>query len=247
MDAPRKFQVVALDADDTLWHNESLFTATQAEFRALLTRYHEEQWIDRRLYETERRNLAHYGYGVKSFTLSMIETAIDVSQQRIAADDIAAIVAWGKEMLGHPVELLEGVEETLRTLAGDHRLALVTKGDLFHQESKVAGSGLGDLFDHVAIVAEKDERTYTRVTSELGVDPEAFVMVGNSVRSDVVPVVAIGGRAVHIPYHITWALEQAEPAAVGASGRHFELGDIRQLPTLVEDELAGPTSTPGRG
>jgi putative hydrolase of the HAD superfamily len=240
-------EVIAFDGDDTLWHSEALFAVTQQRFAELLAPYVDAAELEDRLLAAERRNLGLFGYGVKGFTLSMIETAIDVSQQRIAADDIAAIVAWGKEMLGHPVELLEGVEETLRTLAGDHRLALVTKGDLFHQESKVAGSGLGDLFDHVAIVAEKDERTYTRVTSELGVDPEAFVMVGNSVRSDVVPVVAIGGRAVHIPYHITWALEQAEPAAVGASGRHFELGDIRQLPTLVEDELVGPTSTPGRG
>jgi putative hydrolase of the HAD superfamily len=239
-------EVIAFDGDDTLWHSEALFAVTQQRFAELLAPYVDAAELEERLLAAERRNLGLFGYGVKGFTLSMIETAIDVSQQRIAADDIAAIVAWGKEMLGHPVELLEGVEETLRTLAGDHRLALVTKGDLFHQESKVAGSGLGDLFDHVAIVAEKDERTYTRVTSELGVDPEAFVMVGNSVRSDVVPVVAIGGRAVHIPYHITWALEQAEPAAVGASGRHFELGDIRQLPALVETELVGHTSaSPG--
>lgn len=235
----RVIEVIAFDGDDTLWHSESLFAVTQQRFAELLEPYVDPEVLEEHLLAAERRNLALFGYGVKGFTLSMIETAITVSGHRIAAADVAAIIDWGKQMLGHPVELLDGVEATLRVLAADHRLALVTKGDLFHQESKVAASGLGELFDHVAIVAEKDERTYTRVASELGVHPTELLMVGNSVRSDVIPVIAIGGQAVHIPYHVTWALEQADPAKVGASGRHFELRDIRQLPELVTRQLAG--------
>jgi putative hydrolase of the HAD superfamily len=226
-------EVIAFDGDDTLWHSESLFAVTQERFGNLLEPYIDTAALEAHLLEVERRNLELFGYGVKAFTLSMIETAITVSEGRITASDVATIVDWGKEMLTHPVELLDGVEETLRSLADQHRLALVTKGDLFHQESKVAGSGLGALFDHVAIVAEKDEQTYLRVTKELGVEPPRFLMVGNSPRSDVAPVVAIGAHAVHIPYHTTWALEHADLAAMQPTGRHHELQDIRQLPQLV--------------
>lgn len=236
--------VIAFDGDDTLWHSEMLFDVTQQRFCELLAPYVDASSVTQRLLDAERRNLELFGYGVKAFTLSMIETALEVSGNRVSGEDVATIVGWGKQMLTHPVELLDGVEETLRALHGDHRLALVTKGDLFHQESKVAQSGLGDLFEHVAVVAEKDERTYARVTSELDVPPERFLMVGNSVRSDVVPVLGIGGRAVHIPYHITWALEVAEPPAGAAADGHWELDDIRQLPALVSRLADGPTGSP---
>lgn len=222
--------VIAFDGDDTLWHSESLFAVTEERFGELLSSYVDVSELEGHLLATERRNLELFGYGVKGFVLSMIETAIAVTDGRVTAADIAAIVGWGKDMLGHPVELLDGVEETLRELHADHRLALVTKGDLFHQESKLARSGVADLFSHIAIVSEKDEPTYRRVTAELDVDPERFLMVGNSVRSDVEPVVAIGGRAVHIPYHITWALEL--PTGEHGDG-HWELDSVRELPALL--------------
>ena len=202
--------VVAFDGDDTLWHSESHFVVTQERFAQLLAPFADAATLERELEATERRNLAVYGYGVKGFTLSLVETAIAVSGGRVTSDQIATLLDWGRELLSHPVELLDGVEDTLRTLAADHRLVLVTKGDLFHQESKVAESGLGELFEHVAVVAEKDPPTYARVARQVGVEPSRLLMVGNSVRSDVLPVLELGGHAVHIPYHVTWAFEHAE-------------------------------------
>lgn len=227
-------EVIALDGDDTLWHSESYFADTHQRFAELLAPHADGAVLEERLLEAERRNLALFGYGIKGFTLSMIETAIAMSDGAIAARDIATILDWGKEMLGHPVDLIDGVADVVDELAGTHRLALVTKGDLFHQESKIARSGLADRFDHVAIVAEKDPATYRRVLATVGVEPGAFLMVGNSVRSDVAPVVELGGRAVHIPYHITWELERAGLPEVEGDERVWELEDIRQLPALVE-------------
>lgn len=223
--------VVAFDADDTLWHSESLFVVTQERVAELLAPYVDAATLEAELEATERRNLAVYGYGVKGFTLSLVETAIAVSDGRVTTDEIATLLAWGRGMLAHPVELLDGVEETVRTVAEDHRIVLVTKGDLFHQESKVAESGLGDLFEHVAVVAEKDPATYARVARDVGVDPARLLMVGNSVRSDVLPVLELGGYAVHIPYHVTWAVEAAEVEATDeVEGRHTQLRSIRELP-----------------
>lgn len=231
-----KFQVVALDADDTLWHNESLFTATQAEFRALLTRYHDEQWIDQRLYETERRNLAHYGYGVKSFTLSMIETAVELTEGRITGSDVQKIVALGLEMLRSPVELLEGVEETVRALARRYSLMLLSKGDLFDQESKLARSGLGDHFTAIEIVSEKDARTYSRVMARHAIAPAQFLMVGDSLRSDVLPVLEAGGTAVHVPYQTTWIHERVSEQAL--HGKEFaRLHSLRDLPDWLDGAI----------
>lgn len=224
--------VVAFDGDDTLWHSETHFQVTQERVRELLAPYADAATLDRELEATERRNLEVYGYGVKGFTLSLVETAISVSEGRVTTDEVATLLAWGKQMLVHPVELLDGVAETLEALAADHRLVLVTKGDLFHQESKIAESGLGDLFEHVAVVAEKDPATYTRVARAVGVDPTRLLMVGNSVRSDVLPVLELGGHAAHIPYHVTWSLEEADLPDPG-DGRHHELTDIRQLVDLV--------------
>jgi putative hydrolase of the HAD superfamily len=226
-------EVVAFDADDTLWHSESLFAVTEERVADLLSPYVDAATLERELLEVERRNLGVYGYGVKGFTLSLVETALAVSDGRVTTDEVATILSWGKELLSHPVELLDGVEETLHELADGHRLALITKGDLFHQESKIAESGLGELFEHVAVVAEKDEQTYARFAAQLGVDPGHLVMVGNSVRSDVLPVLAIGGRAVHIPYHVTWAHESAEAPADG----YAQLSTIRDLPPYL---AAGP-------
>src|SRR5438093_13762018 len=200
-------RAVGFDGDDTLWHSETRFHVTQGEFRDLLQRHAPEADVDKRLAQMEMANLAIYGYGVKSFTRSMLETAIELTQGRIPASDLEVILGWGKRMLTQPTELLPGVEEALRLVAPDLDLYLITKGDLFDQESKLARSGLGDLFLGVEILSEKNEETYRGIFRRRGVKPEEFVMVGNSLRSDVVPVVQLGGRAVHIPYEVTWQHE----------------------------------------
>ncbi|EWY42650.1 HAD hydrolase [Skermanella stibiiresistens SB22] len=205
---------MGFDGDDTLWHNESIFSMTQERFRTILGGIDAAE-VDRRLLEAERRNLGLFGYGIKGFVLSMIETAIEVTGGEVDARDIQTLIDCGKSMLAHPVELLDGVAETVEYLANSHRLVLITKGDLFDQESKIARSGLADLFDRIEIVSEKDPETYRRVLARHDIEPERFLMVGNSVRSDILPVLEIGGQAVHVPYHITWAHEHVEPPAEG--------------------------------
>lgn len=219
---------IAFDGDDTLWHNESLFSMTQDRFRAVLAHAADPADIDRRLLETERANLRVYGYGIKGFVLSMIETAVELTEGRIAGRDIQHLIDFGKAMLEHPVDLLDGVEEALAAFAG-RRLLLITKGDLFDQESKIARSGLAERFAAVEIVSEKDRETYGRILTRYRVEPGRFLMVGNSVRSDILPVLEVGGRAVHVPYHITWAHEQAEPPADG----YRRIASLRELPALV--------------
>lgn len=205
-------EVIALDGDDTLWHSEQLFADTQAAFRELLAPYVDldEAELDSRLVDVERRNLPTFGYGVKAFTLSLIETAIEITKGEIPSRDLQSVLDLGKVLLDHPVQLLDGVADAVDALTDRYRVMVLTKGDLLHQESKVARSGLADLLWQVEIVSEKDEATYQRVLRRWGVEPATFVMVGNSVRSDVLPVLAIGARAVHVPYHVTWVLEEAE-------------------------------------
>jgi len=223
---------IALDADDTLWHNERNFTAVQSRFRELLRPYHSDEWIDERLYATEMRNLAHFGYGIKGFTLSMIETAVELSEGRITGREIAVLLDMGKEMLATPVEVLPGVEEAVKELAADgYALMVITKGDLFDQETKVARSGLGPLFRHVEVVSEKREADYARILERYNIAPERFLMVGNSVKSDILPVLALGGRAVHIPYEITWAHEHV--AEDVRHERFARLDSISELPAYV--------------
>ena len=231
---------IAFDADDTLWHNETLFSVTQGQFREILRRYVGEADIDARLYETEVRNLRLFGYGIKGFTLSMIETAIEVSGERIAVRDIRRLIDFGKAMLEHPVELLDGVEGVIAALKDRFRLMVITKGDLFDQESKIARSGLADQFDAVEIVAEKDEATYRQVLERHDLRAEDVLMVGNSVRSDILPATTLGMRAVHIPYQVTWAHEQAgedRPLPPGAN----RLERIADLPALI-DQIADSAS-----
>ena len=220
---------IAFDGDDTLWHNESLFSMTQERFRALLAHAADPADIDRRLLKAERENLRVYGYGIKGFVLSMIETAVDLTEGRIAGRDIQSLIDFGKAMLDHPVDLLDGVEDVVERLSGRYRLLLVTKGDLFDQESKIARSGLAERFSAIEIVSEKDPDTYRRLLDRHGVDPARFVMVGNSVRSDILPVLAVGGHAVHVPYHITWAHEEAEPP----SENYRRIDTLRDLPPLL--------------
>lgn len=201
--------IIGLDGDDTLWHSEREFAQTQERYREILGHWADHDTIHRQLIDTERRNLEVLGYGVKSFTLSMVETAIELSDGRIPATELQEVIALGKELLGHPVELIDGVADTLDTLARHHTLVLVTKGDLLHQETKLAASGLGELFWRIEIVSEKDVPTYERILRRHEIAPADFVMVGNSVRSDVLPVLELGAKAVHVPYHITWELEYA--------------------------------------
>ena len=211
-------RVLGFDGDDTLWHSETRFHVTQGEFRELLQRHVPEADADARLAEMEMKNLSIYGYGVKSFTLSMLETAIELTAGRIPTSDLEVILGWGKRMLMEPTKLLDGVEKTLRDLGGRYDLLLITKGDLFDQESKLARSGLGELFLGVEILSEKNVETYRAVFTRRGIKPEDFVMVGNSLRSDVVPVVSLGGHAVHIPYEVTWHHEHVPEEELPTSG-----------------------------
>jgi len=223
-------RVIAFDGDDTLWRNEDIFTLSQARYRAILAAHVDldAAGLDERLAVVERRNLATYGYGVKGFTLSMIETAIEITREAIPAADLAVILRLGQAMLSHPVEVLDGVRETLATLkARDHELWLITKGDLFDQESKIARSGLEPFFERIEIVSEKDQGTYRRILDRAGVDAAEFAMVGNTVRSDVLPVLALGARAFHVPYHTTWAHEAA--AAPEGQAGFVVLGGIGEL------------------
>jgi len=227
-------EVVGLDGDDTLWRNEEMFADVETRLRDLIHTYTNEADVNERLIKTERGNLALFGYGVKAFTLSMIETAIELTNGTVAAADIHRIVGWGKWMLSHPVELLDGVAEVVPRLADEYRLVLITKGDLFNQETKVAGSGLADHFEMVEIVSEKDPDTYREILKRHAIDPATFVMAGNSVRSDVLPVIEAGGRAVHIERALTWALETVE----GVNGKdhgYAELRTIRDLPETLRD------------
>ncbi|HEX9992653.1 MAG TPA: HAD family hydrolase [Acidimicrobiales bacterium] len=230
------FDVIGLDGDDTLWHNEALFSMTQERFAALLADYVEPAELARLLIETERRNLVTFGYGVKGFTLSMIETAIEVSDRKVGAEEIETILGFARDMLRHPVELLEGARAAVTELAERHRLVLVTKGDLFDQESKVARSGLGELFWRIEIVSEKDQGTYRRLLERWRVAPQRFCMVGNSLRSDVLPVVAVGGTGVHVPYPLLSGLEEADPDEAAKGGWH-EVGSLAEVPALL-DRLA---------
>jgi putative hydrolase of the HAD superfamily len=227
-------RVLGFDGDDTLWHSETRFHVTQAEFRDLLHRHVPDVDVDTPLAEMEMQNLAIYGYGVKSFTLSMLETAIELTKARIPAADLDVILGWGKRMLMEPTELLPGVEDTLRTLGETHDLVLITKGDLFDQESKLARSGLGELFLGVEILSEKSVDSYRRIFERRAIDPTEFVMVGNSLRSDVVPVVQLGGRAVHIPYSVTWSHEQVPEDQLPKDG-WLRIERIGELPAALKE------------
>jgi len=227
-------RVVGFDGDDTLWHSETRFHVTQGEFRDLLKRYTPDADIDARLAGMEMQNLSIYGYGVKSFTLSMLETAIELTKARISAADLDVILGWGKSMLMQPTELLPGVEATVRHVSESHDIVLITKGDLFDQESKLARSGLADLFMAVEILTEKNVDSYRRIFTRRAIKPEEFLMVGNSLRSDVVPVVTLGGQAVHIPYQVTWEHEQVPEDELPKHGWR-RIATIAELPGLLDE------------
>jgi putative hydrolase of the HAD superfamily len=223
---------IGFDADDTLWQNEAFFRLTQDHFVSLLADHAEPDHLAERLEAAERRNLGHYGFGVKGFTLSMIETAIEVTDGRVPASVIAEIIAAGREMLEHPIELLPHARATVSTLAGEYRAILITKGDLLDQERKLAQSGLGDLFQAVEIVSHKTEAAYRAIFARHGTGADQAMMVGNSLKSDVIPALECGCWGVHVPHGQTWALEIAEPPM--GHRRFHVIHDIGDLPALVD-------------
>lgn len=227
-----RFDVIAFDADDTLWHNEQYYIAAQTEFKQLLAQYHSPEWIAERLYQTEMRNIQHYGYGIKAFALSMIETAVELTEGRIMGKDIMALVDVARKMMAAEVELVQHVPETLARLAEMHMLMVITKGDLNDQEAKIARSGLAPYFRDVEIVSDKSAASYAKLLGRHKIAPEKFMMVGNSLRSDILPVLAVGASAVYVPHPLTWAHEAAEPPAQAAN--FFEIKEIGELPELVE-------------
>lgn len=201
-------KVIAFDADDTLFVNEPYFQETEQKFCALMSDYLSHQGLSQELFRTEIANLDLYGYGIKGYTLSMIEAAMKISNNTISMEIIEKIIALGKELLQKPIELLEGVEDTLQALHGKYKLVVATKGDLKDQRRKLHDSGLGKYFHHIEVMSDKQEKDYTDLLNRLEINPKTFFMIGNSLKSDVLPVLAIGGHAVHIPYHTTWEHEK---------------------------------------
>lgn len=201
-------KVIAFDADDTLFVNEPYFQETEQKFCALMSDYLSHQGLSQELFKTEVDNLDLYGYGIKGYTLSMIEAAMSISNNTLSVEVIGKIIELGKELLQKPIELLDGVEETLAALNGKYKLIVATKGDLKDQQRKLHDSGLGPYFHHIEVMADKQEINYQKLLKRLEINPDAFFMIGNSLKSDVLPVLAIGGYAVHIPYHTTWEHEK---------------------------------------
>jgi putative hydrolase of the HAD superfamily len=232
------FDLIALDADDTLWHNERIYTGVQARFARLLSPYHPKEVVEARLYQTETRNIKSFGYGIKSFTLSMIETAVELTEGQISAKDIQAIIDLGKGMLDAEVELLEHTAGTITRLAARYRLMVITKGDLQDQQTKIARSGLGRYFQYIEVVNDKTRDIYSQLLKKLSIQPGRFLMVGDSLRSDILPILELGGQAVYIPYQITWLHESAEIPAQDTPGFH-QIENLGQLPGLLEKLDAG--------
>jgi putative hydrolase of the HAD superfamily len=236
MDAQRTVGIglVGFDADDTLWRSQDYFDAAQADFERIVATYVDLDDVAHRLYAVEKRNLALFGYGVKGMVLSMVEAAVEITEERISAGDLHRIVGLGKDLLRHPVEVLDGVREAVEAIAADYPVVLITKGDLFHQEAKVRESGMADLFRRIEIVSEKDAATYARLFEEFGIAPRRFLMVGNSLRSDIAPVLELGGWGVHVPYHTTWAHE-ADATLRHGGERMRTIAGIADLAQAVQE------------
>ncbi len=224
---------IGFDADDTLWQNEHFYRLTEARFAELLGDHVDAPAVSARLLDAQRRNLKLYGFGIKGFTLSMIETAVEVTGGRVPGEVVARILAIGRELLAHPIEMLPHAREVLEALAGLHRLVLITKGDLFDQERKVAQSGVGELFEAVEIVSDKDVATYARIFSRYGDGPERSMMVGNSLKSDVVPAIEAGSWGVYVPHELTWVLEHVD--APKDHPRFRQVADLGQLAATIAE------------
>lgn len=203
-----KIKVIGFDADDTLWVNETYFRQTEERFASLLEGYETKNKIDQELFKMEIKNLDLYGYGIKGFTLSMIESALELSNNRVSQSTIETILNLGKEMISHPVELLDGVKEVLEKLKDKYRLIVLTKGDLLDQERKLDRSSLSTYFHHVEVLSDKQEENYLNLLNHLEIDVSEFLMVGNSLKSDVLPIINIGAKAIHVPFHTTWQHEE---------------------------------------
>lgn len=219
-------KVIAFDADDTLWINEPYYRETEIKFCALLEDYLPNHSVEKELFKTEMQNLSLYGYGVKGFMLSMIETALRISDKTVNIDVIEKAIQYGKELLAKPIELLDGVEQVLFDLKQHYRLVVATKGDLLDQERKLKNSGIAHYFHHIEIMSDKQEADYRKLIKHLDILPEEFVMIGNSLKSDVLPVLGIGGHGYHVPYHTTWAHEQVE--------HNVEHANFRQVQNIME-------------
>lgn len=231
---------IGFDADDTLWQNEAFFRLTQGRFARLLADHADPDHLAERLEAAERRNIGHYGFGVKGFTLSMIETAIEVTDGRVPASVIGELVAAGREMLEHPIDLLPQARATVTALAAEYRVVLITKGDLLDQERKLAQSGLGDLFSGVEIVSDKTAAAYRTIFARHGTGADQAMMVGNSLKSDVIPALAAGAWGVHVPHGLTWALEVADPPT--DHPRFHALAGLGGLPALIDSLRGGRNS-----
>jgi putative hydrolase of the HAD superfamily len=205
-----EIKIIAFDADDTLWDNELYFQETEEKFCELLEDFLPQHTVARELLQTEIKNISLYGYGIKAFMLSMIETAIRITDKNIKAETIEKIISFGQELLEKPVLLIDGVEEVLKSLKTKYRLVMATKGDLLDQERKLKKSGLANFFHHIEIMSEKKETDYQKLIQHLDIKPNEFMMIGNSIKSDILPVLNIGGHGIHIPYHVTWAHEKVE-------------------------------------
>ncbi len=230
----RAIELIAFDADDTLWHSENLYEAAQERFAQLMAAFVSSDEALATLHEREIRNLPLYGYGVKAFVLSMIEAAIDLGHEQLTSDQVAALLATGKDMLAAEVHLLDGVEGAVAALAAEFPLMVITKGDLGHQASKLERSGLAKYFRYVEIVTDKTDNVYQQLFAKHGLDPARVLMVGNSLKSDIIPVLRLGGWGVFVPYRILWSHEHADlPAAL--AGRFREIERLEALPTLVRD------------
>lgn len=232
-----KFDLIAFDADDTLWHNERLYVDAQSRFVELLAHYHDPDWIRERLYQTETRNLQHFGYGIKAFALSMLESAVELTEGRLTGQDVKTLIDLAKGMLTAPVELLPHVSEVIPQLAKQYPLMVITKGDLLDQETKITRSGLGQYFRDIEVVSHKTRETYARLLEKHALSSERFLMVGNSIRSDILPTLELGGTAIHIPYETTWLHEMAEPPT--RQPGFYALEDMGQLPGLLEKTNCG--------
>ena len=216
-------KAIAFDADDTLWINEPYFLETEQKFCALLEDYLPQHSVSQELFRTEMQNLSLYGYGVKGFMLCMVETAIRVSNKTLSVDIIEKAIQYGKELLEKPIELLDGVEQVLQSLSGRYKLVVATKGDLLDQERKLKKSGVEHYFHHIEIMSDKQEADYKKLIKHLDIKPEEFLMIGNSIKSDILPVLAIGGHGFHVPYHTTWAHERVDDSVDHPNFRNMPL------------------------
>ena len=225
-------KVIAFDADDTLWVNETYFRDAEHQFAKLLSKYETENKIDQELFKTEIKNLKLYGYGVKGFVLSMVECALELSNFKVNQKTIESILAIGKDMLEKPIELLDGVEEVLKTLEGKYKLIVATKGDLLDQERKLEKSNLLKYFHHIEVMSDKKEKDYIKLINHLDIEPSELLMIGNSLKSDVLPLISVGASAIHVPFHTTWVHEEVTEEESSKSD-YYTLSNIKEVLSLL--------------